>query len=48
VVDQLARRTGLSRDQVINELAKVLPNVVDRMTPDGRLPTRGEFERLVG
>ena len=48
VVDQLSRRTGLSRDQVINELAKVLPNVVDRMTPDGRLPTRGEFERLVG
>ena len=48
VVDQLARRTGLSRDEVISELAKVLPNVVDRMTPDGRLPTQREMERLLG
>jgi uncharacterized protein YidB (DUF937 family) len=48
VVDQLAGRTGLSRQQVIDELAKMLPNVVDRMTPDGRLPTQREFERLMG
>ena len=48
VVDQLSRRTGLSRDEVITELAKVLPNVVDRMTPDGRLPTQRELERLWG
>jgi uncharacterized protein YidB (DUF937 family) len=48
VVDQLARRTGLSRDEVISELAKMLPNVVDRMTPDGRLPTQREMERLLG
>jgi uncharacterized protein YidB (DUF937 family) len=48
VVDQLSRRTGLSRDEVINELAKVLPNVVDRMTPDGRLPTQRELQRLMG
>jgi uncharacterized protein YidB (DUF937 family) len=48
VVDQLSRRTGLSRDEVIGELAKMLPNVVDRMTPDGRLPTQRELERLWG
>jgi uncharacterized protein YidB (DUF937 family) len=48
VVDQLSRRTGLSRDQVISELAKMLPNVVDRLTPDGRLPTQREMERLMG
>jgi len=48
VVDQLSRRTGLSRDEVISELAKMLPNVVDRMTPDGRLPTQRELERLWG
>jgi uncharacterized protein YidB (DUF937 family) len=48
VVDQLARRTGLSRDEVISELAKVLPGVVDRMTPDGRLPTPHELQRLMG
>jgi uncharacterized protein YidB (DUF937 family) len=29
-------------------LAKMLPNVVDQMTPDGRLPTQREMERLLG
>jgi len=48
VVDELSRRTGLSRDQVIGELARMLPNVVDKLTPDGRLPTRREIERLMG
>jgi uncharacterized protein YidB (DUF937 family) len=33
---------------VISELAKVLPNAVDRMTPEGRLPTQRELERLWG
>ncbi len=47
VVDQLAKRTGLSRDQVVAELARMLPNVVDKLTPDGRLPTRQEIMRLM-
>jgi uncharacterized protein YidB (DUF937 family) len=47
VVDELSRRTGLSRDQVVDELARMLPNVVDRLTPDGRMPTRREIERLM-
>jgi uncharacterized protein YidB (DUF937 family) len=48
VVDELSRRTGLSRDQVVAELARMLPNVVDKLTPDGRLPTRAEIQRLMG
>jgi uncharacterized protein YidB (DUF937 family) len=47
VVDDLARRTGLTRDQVIGELAKMLPNAVDRLTPQGRLPTQAELQRLL-
>lgn len=47
VVDELSRRTGLSRDQVVGELARMLPNVVDNLTPDGRLPTRQEVMRLM-
>lgn len=47
VVDELSRRTGLSRDQVVTELARMLPNVVDNLTPEGRLPTRQEFMRLM-
>jgi uncharacterized protein YidB (DUF937 family) len=48
VVDQVSRRAGLSREEVISELAKVLPNVVDRLTPHGRLPAPGELQRLMG
>jgi uncharacterized protein YidB (DUF937 family) len=47
VVDELSRRSGLSRDQVVTELARMLPNVVDNLTPDGRLPTRQEIMRLM-
>jgi len=48
MVDELSRRTGLSRDQVMTELAKILPQAVDRLTPDGRLPTEHEISRLMG
>ncbi len=47
VVDELSRRTGLSRDQVVDQLARMLPNVVDKLTPEGRLPTRQEVMRLM-
>ena len=47
VVDDLSRRTGLTRDQVVAELARMLPNVVDNRTPDGRLPPRQEVMRLM-
>ena len=47
VVDELARRTGLSRDQILDGLARTLPNVVDRLTPQGRLPNYQELLRLM-
>jgi len=47
-LDSLSKETGLSRAEVISQLAKMLPNVVDQMTPDGRLPTQREMERLLG
>src|ERR1044072_3971934 len=42
VVDELSRRTGLSRDQVVEELARMLPNTAHRLSPEGRLPPHGE------
>jgi uncharacterized protein YidB (DUF937 family) len=48
MVDELSKRTGLSRNEVIGALAKMLPNVVDKLTPDGRLPTQQEMARLMG
>jgi len=37
-VDQLSRQTGMSRHALLDELARVLPTVIDRLTPQGRLP----------
>jgi uncharacterized protein YidB (DUF937 family) len=37
-LDDIARRTGVDRGQLLDALSKVLPQMVDRMTPQGRLP----------
>jgi len=41
-LDALARQTGISRDQLLNTLSAELPQVVDRLTPQGRVPTAQE------
>ena len=38
LVDGLVKQTGLSRADLLSRLSSVLPQVVDKMTPDGRLP----------
>jgi uncharacterized protein YidB (DUF937 family) len=47
VLDTLAQRTGLSRDELLSRLTRDLPAAVDKFTPDGRLPTEDEAARLV-
>jgi uncharacterized protein YidB (DUF937 family) len=41
----LTKRTGLSRQELLKGLSDQLPQVVDRLTPDGRLPTAEEMQR---
>jgi len=41
-LDALARETGISREQLRNTLSAELPQVVDRLTPQGRVPTAQE------
>ena len=36
---QLASKAGLSSEDVTSQLSRLLPNVVDKLTPDGQLPT---------
>ena len=37
-LDELSRQTGLSRDELVKRIARDLPEAVDKMTPEGRLP----------
>jgi uncharacterized protein YidB (DUF937 family) len=48
LIKTLAERTGLSEQEVTAQLAQFLPGVVDKLTPEGRLPTRDEMSRFVG
>ncbi len=38
VVGDLVKQTGLSRDELLARLSKVLPEAVNQMTPDGKIP----------
>lgn len=40
-VKQLAAKMGLSPDAVSAKLAEVLPDAIDELTPDGKLPEGG-------
>jgi uncharacterized protein YidB (DUF937 family) len=37
MIDSLAKQTGLSREELLKRLSTVLPDVVDKLTPAGRL-----------
>jgi len=41
----LTARTGMSRQELLDGLSGRLPQVVDELTPEGRLPTATEMER---
>ncbi len=46
-IEELTKQTGLSRDELLSRLKTVLPNAVDRMTPEGHLPTEVEAARFL-
>ncbi len=44
VIAQLSARTGLNQQQILDGLAQVLPQLVNNLTPNGRLPTAQEAQ----
>src|SRR4051812_5470287 len=44
-VDELSEQTGMPRQDVLSQLSQALPDMVDRLTPEGRIPDPGEVER---
>jgi uncharacterized protein YidB (DUF937 family) len=42
----LLTQTGMSKDELLAGLSKELPNVVDKLTPEGRRPTEQEASRM--
>lgn len=46
-INTLTSQTGLSRDELLSGLAKQLPDIINQLTPDGRLPTEHEASRWI-
>jgi uncharacterized protein YidB (DUF937 family) len=44
-INALTSQTGLSREELLAGLSQELPNVINHLTPDGRMPTEQEASR---
>jgi uncharacterized protein YidB (DUF937 family) len=44
-INTLSSQTGLSREELLAGLSQHLPDVINHLTPDGRLPTESEMAR---
>jgi uncharacterized protein YidB (DUF937 family) len=47
VLNTLSQQTGLSREELVSRLSRELPAAVDKLTPEGRIPTEDEATRLI-
>lgn len=45
-IQWLMEQTGMPKDQLLQGLSGELPQAIDKLTPDGRIPTDDELSRL--
>ena len=45
IIKVLAQKSGLSEEELSKQLSQVLPGIVDKLTPNGRLPTLAELSQ---
>jgi uncharacterized protein YidB (DUF937 family) len=46
IIKTIAQRSGMSEEDITKQLSQVLPGVVDKLTPKGRLPTVAELSDM--
>jgi uncharacterized protein YidB (DUF937 family) len=46
-LDALSQQTGLGREDLLSGLRQHLPDLIDQLTPNGRLPTEEEASRML-
>lgn len=47
-ISDLARQAGMSEQELLEQLSKVLPGVVDKLTPNGQVPDQQRVASLLG
>jgi uncharacterized protein YidB (DUF937 family) len=45
IIKMLAQKSGLSEEEITKQLSQVLPGIVDKLTPNGKLPTAAELSQ---
>jgi uncharacterized protein YidB (DUF937 family) len=45
-IEMLTQQTGMDRDELLSGLSQHLPNFVDQLTPEGRVPTEKEASEM--
>ncbi len=43
----ISQMTGMSPDELMKAISQQLPDIINHMTPDGRLPTEHEASRMI-
>ncbi len=46
-IKMITQMTGMSPAEITNMLSQQLPNIINHLTPDGRLPTEHETSRMI-
>jgi uncharacterized protein YidB (DUF937 family) len=47
ILKTVSQVTGLSEDDLTKQLSQFLPGLVDKLTPNGRLPTVAELSKMM-
>jgi uncharacterized protein YidB (DUF937 family) len=47
-IGQLAGKIGLTPDALSTKLAELLPDAVDKLTPEGKIPDAGMLDQVLG
>jgi uncharacterized protein YidB (DUF937 family) len=45
IIKTLSQKSGLSEEELTKQLSQVLPGLIDKLTPNGRLPTAAELSQ---
>ena len=45
IIKMLSQKSGISEEEITKQLSQVLPELVDKLTPSGRLPTLAELSQ---
>jgi uncharacterized protein YidB (DUF937 family) len=45
IIKMLAQKSGLPEEELTKQLSQILPGLVDKMTPNGRVPTAAELSQ---